>query len=69
MKHYSREHGRSQAKIAELERRKGTCEAGLAAITACWTQVRLFVLPIFVLFNQLHHHLLVSGGYPATRPT
>jgi E3 ubiquitin-protein ligase BRE1 len=39
MKHYSREHERSKAHIQELERRKSTCEAGLAAISACWTQV------------------------------
>lgn len=40
MKHYSRENERSLAKIAELERRKHTCEAGLAALEACWSQVR-----------------------------
>lgn len=39
MKHYSREHERGQSRIAELERRKNTCEAGLAAISACWSQV------------------------------
>lgn len=39
MKHYSRENERSQAKIVELERRRSTCEAGLAALEACWTQV------------------------------
>lgn len=41
MRHYSREYERSQDRIAELERRKSTCEAGLAAMTACWGQVRL----------------------------
>ncbi|OCH92316.1 BRE1-domain-containing protein [Obba rivulosa] len=39
MKHYSRENERSQARIAELERRRHTCEAGLAALEACWTQI------------------------------
>lgn len=39
MRHYSREHERSQSRIAELERRKNTCEAGLAAMSACWSQV------------------------------
>ncbi|KAJ3553638.1 hypothetical protein NM688_g3503 [Phlebia brevispora] len=39
MKHYSRENEKSQAKIAELERRRDTCEAGLAALEACWTQL------------------------------
>ncbi|CAL1706865.1 unnamed protein product [Somion occarium] len=39
MKHYSRENERSQAKIVELERRRSTCEAGLAALEACWTQL------------------------------
>ncbi|KAF8894030.1 hypothetical protein BD779DRAFT_1797962 [Infundibulicybe gibba] len=49
MKHYSRENERCQARIAELERRKNTCEAGLAAISACWTQlvetIRVLVRP------------------------
>ncbi|KAJ7178373.1 hypothetical protein C8R43DRAFT_455971 [Mycena crocata] len=49
MKHYSREHDRSQSRIAELERRKNTCEAGLAAMAACWTQlveaIRLLAKP------------------------
>ena len=39
MKHYSREHERSQARVQELERRKSICEAGLAAMSACWAQV------------------------------
>jgi E3 ubiquitin-protein ligase BRE1 len=39
MKHYSREHERSQAQIAELEQRRTTCEAGMVAIAACWEQV------------------------------
>ncbi|KAJ8462214.1 hypothetical protein ONZ51_g11039 [Trametes cubensis] len=38
MKHYSREAERSQARVAELERRRTQCEAGLAALEACWTQ-------------------------------
>ena len=41
MRHYSRENERSQARIAELERTKRACEAGLAALNACWTQVNL----------------------------
>jgi len=40
MKHYSRENERNQIRIDELERRKNTCEAGLAAMSACWAQVR-----------------------------
>ncbi|EGN99683.1 hypothetical protein SERLA73DRAFT_167589 [Serpula lacrymans var. lacrymans S7.3] len=39
MKHYSREHERSQLRIVELEQRKSTCEAGLVAIAACWEQL------------------------------
>ncbi|KAJ7772537.1 hypothetical protein DFH07DRAFT_734059 [Mycena maculata] len=39
MKHYSREHDRSQDRIAELERAKTTCDAGLAAMSACWHQL------------------------------
>jgi E3 ubiquitin-protein ligase BRE1 len=39
MKHYSRENERYQARIAALEQRKNTCEAGLAAMSACWTQL------------------------------
>ncbi|KAJ6499055.1 BRE1 E3 ubiquitin ligase-domain-containing protein [Mycena sanguinolenta] len=39
MRHYSREYDRSQSRIAELEQRKSTCEAGLAAMAACWSQL------------------------------
>ncbi|KAF7376361.1 putative allantoicase [Mycena sanguinolenta] len=39
MRHYSREYDRSQSRIAELEQRKNTCEAGLAAMAACWSQL------------------------------
>lgn len=39
MKHYHRENERNIVRIEELERRKTTCEAGLAAMTACWSQV------------------------------
>ncbi|KAH7888505.1 BRE1 E3 ubiquitin ligase-domain-containing protein [Phlebopus sp. FC_14] len=39
MRHYSRENERSQARIAQLEQRKSTCEAGLVAIAACWEQL------------------------------
>ncbi|TFK44380.1 hypothetical protein BDQ12DRAFT_672875 [Crucibulum laeve] len=49
MKHYCRENERNQNRIAELERRKSTCEAGLAAMSACWAQlveaIRLLVKP------------------------
>ncbi|KAH9485124.1 E3 ubiquitin-protein ligase BRE1 [Psilocybe cubensis] len=49
MKHYSKEHERSKVIIQQLERRKTTCEAGLAAISACWAQlvdtIRLVVKP------------------------
>ena len=34
MKHYRRESDRSRTKIAELEQRRSTCEAGLAALLA-----------------------------------
>ncbi|KZT72126.1 hypothetical protein DAEQUDRAFT_705813 [Daedalea quercina L-15889] len=39
MKYYSREYERSEARVAELERRRSSCEAGLAALEACWTQI------------------------------
>ncbi|KIJ67989.1 hypothetical protein HYDPIDRAFT_83645 [Hydnomerulius pinastri MD-312] len=39
MRHYSRENERSQARIAQLEQRKTTCEAGLVAMAACWEQL------------------------------
>ncbi|KAH9858793.1 BRE1-domain-containing protein [Lenzites betulinus] len=39
MKHYSRVAERSEARVAELERRRSQCEAGLAALEACWTQL------------------------------
>ncbi|KAI0733141.1 BRE1-domain-containing protein [Fomitopsis betulina] len=49
MKHYSREYERSEARVAELERRRSSCEAGLAALEACWTQIigtiRMLVKP------------------------
>ncbi|TEB05145.1 hypothetical protein FA13DRAFT_1266105 [Coprinellus micaceus] len=48
MKHYHRENERNIARIEELERRKTTCEAGLAAMTACWVlleAIRVFVKP------------------------
>ncbi|KAF8919838.1 BRE1 E3 ubiquitin ligase-domain-containing protein [Mucidula mucida] len=43
MKHYSRELDRSQAQIQELEWRRSQCEAGLAAISACWAQILVTV--------------------------
>jgi E3 ubiquitin-protein ligase BRE1 len=39
MKHYSRENERNQARIAQLELRRSSCEAGLVAIAACWKQL------------------------------
>ncbi|KAI0780121.1 BRE1-domain-containing protein [Fomes fomentarius] len=39
MKYYSREAERSQTRVAELERRFSTCQAGLAALEACWAQL------------------------------
>ncbi|KAJ7072145.1 hypothetical protein C8F01DRAFT_1243222 [Mycena amicta] len=39
MRHYSREYDRSQSHLAQLERRKSACEAGLAAMAACWSQL------------------------------
>jgi E3 ubiquitin-protein ligase BRE1 len=42
MKYYSRESERCQSRIAELERQKSRCEAGLAAMETCWQQVKIF---------------------------
>ncbi|KAG2354897.1 BRE1 E3 ubiquitin ligase-domain-containing protein [Suillus spraguei] len=39
MKHYARENERNQARIAQLEQRRSSCEAGLVAIAACWKQL------------------------------
>lgn len=39
MKYYSRENERNVARIQDLERRKTSCEAGVAAISACWSQL------------------------------
>ncbi|CUA66878.1 E3 ubiquitin-protein ligase BRE1 [Rhizoctonia solani] len=39
MKHYARELERTQAVADELEKRKNTCEAGMAAMEACWNQL------------------------------
>ncbi|KAF9653827.1 BRE1-domain-containing protein [Thelephora ganbajun] len=39
MKYYSRESERCQSRIAELERQKSRCEAGLAAMETCWQQL------------------------------
>ncbi|ETW80592.1 hypothetical protein HETIRDRAFT_320490 [Heterobasidion irregulare TC 32-1] len=43
MRHYSRENQRSQVRIAELEHRKTSYEASLAAIEACWSQVNMML--------------------------
>jgi hypothetical protein len=40
MKHYSRENDRNRARVAELERLKGSYEASVVVMGACWTQVR-----------------------------
>lgn len=42
MRHYARELERAQSTIEELEKRKNVCEAGMAAMEACWNQVGLF---------------------------
>ncbi|KAG6837509.1 hypothetical protein H0H93_008434 [Arthromyces matolae] len=39
MKHYSRECERCQTRIEDLEKRKQSCEMGLAAVMACWKQL------------------------------
>ncbi|KAG6903108.1 hypothetical protein C0995_006295 [Termitomyces sp. Mi166 len=39
MKQYSRENERCQSRIEDLEKRKQSCEVGLAAMTACWNQL------------------------------
>lgn len=39
MKYYARESERCQSRIAELERQKSRCEAGLAAMETCWQQL------------------------------
>ncbi|KAG9127492.1 E3 ubiquitin-protein ligase bre1 [Ceratobasidium sp. 392] len=42
MRHYARELERAQTTIEELEKRKNVCEAGMAAMEACWNQVSKF---------------------------
>jgi E3 ubiquitin-protein ligase BRE1 len=44
MRHYSRELERAQSTINELEKRKNVCEAGMAAMEACWNQVCLVLV-------------------------
>jgi len=44
MKFYSRESERCQSRIAELERHKSRCEAGLAAMETCWQQVNFLYI-------------------------
>lgn len=43
MQHYSREYRRTQARVEELERWQRNCEAGIAALQACWTEVLTIV--------------------------
>lgn len=70
MKHYSREHDRSQSRVAELERRKTTCEAGLAAMAACWTQVRyVFLIPMLLLKPFSAGRSNSTGGKTGGPPT
>lgn len=65
MRHYARENEKSQARIALLEQRKSTCEAGLVAIAACWEQVRCLVIG-FMQSNSSDRHLsllILVGRY------
>ncbi|ELU42525.1 BRE1 domain-containing protein [Rhizoctonia solani AG-1 IA] len=39
MRHYARELERTQATADEFEKRKNVCEAGMAAMEACWNQL------------------------------
>lgn len=39
MRYYARESERYQEEVDGLNRRRATCEAGIAAIEACWNQV------------------------------
>ena len=39
MRHYARERDRCQRRVDELEQRKYVCEADMAAMDVCWTQV------------------------------
>ncbi|KAI0031751.1 hypothetical protein K488DRAFT_86539 [Vararia minispora EC-137] len=39
MKHYSRENDRNKARVAELERLKGSYEASVVVMGACWAQI------------------------------
>jgi E3 ubiquitin-protein ligase BRE1 len=61
MKHYCREHERSKARIQELERRKNTCEAGLAAMSACWAQL-VDTIKLIVKPNDVPQAKLESAG-------
>jgi hypothetical protein len=67
MKHYAREHQRGLARIAELERRKSTCEAGLAAISACWAQVWLHRSSLACLLDRSHSSSKLSAFWPGRR--
>jgi E3 ubiquitin-protein ligase BRE1 len=48
MRHYARELERTQATADEFEKRKNVCEAGMAAMEACWNQVGIY---LFILFR------------------
>lgn len=73
MKHYSRENDRNQSRIAELERRRDTCEAGVAALEACWTQVDSNVDLVWAVLimlpsvDQYNTHIGEAGKSPSSR--
>lgn len=57
MKHYSRELSRSQSRVEQLELKRQTCEAGLAAISACWSQVRVSSPYLLILDTDISFSL------------
>lgn len=60
MKHYFREYERSQSRIVELERKKNTCETGLAAISAYWSQVCVIFYVVRISLTLLRSAQLVE---------
>jgi E3 ubiquitin-protein ligase BRE1 len=48
MRHYARELERAQSTIGDLEKRKNACEAGMAAMEACWNQVSLSRVGVWI---------------------
>ena len=69
MKYYSRENERNVARIQDLERRKTSCEAGVAAISACWSQVRALaiVVQMLILLTLTLDSSLKPFGFSLTR--